>query len=235
MPDSNANRLVLEEAETPENADDRTVARLILERLGFGEDVGETGVSEAEIISFFNRDQEIADALLDVQAISDETLHDLAELLADTEDLGLVETLARRGGHDEEPASVDLEDAVLVGAGDVHHRAARASRARHRERDPAGVAARRLDRVRVERELRGDELGQSHVDETIVSFRALGGEEIERYLRRETPYECAGSFKAEGLGIALFERVRSEDPSALQGLPLIWLSGALRRAGVRVI
>lgn len=76
---------------------------------------------------------------------------------------------------------------------------------------------------------------ETHVDETIVTFRALSDEEIERYVRRETPYECAGSFKSEGLGIALFERVRSLDPAALQGLPLIWLSAALRRAGVRVI
>jgi septum formation protein len=47
----------------------------------------------------------------------------------------------------------------------------------------------------------------------------------------EHPYDCAGSFKAEGLGVALFERIHSSDPTALIGLPLIWLAAALRTAG----
>jgi septum formation protein len=76
---------------------------------------------------------------------------------------------------------------------------------------------------------------QVHVDETIVQMRVLDAAEIERYLRREGPYDCAGSFKSEGLGIALFDAVRSDDPTALQGLPLIWLCGALARAGLPVL
>jgi 7-methyl-GTP pyrophosphatase len=76
---------------------------------------------------------------------------------------------------------------------------------------------------------------QEHLDETLVRMRALSADVIERYLKREQPYDCAGSFKGEGLGIALFEWVRSDDPTALQGLPLIWLSGALERAGLAVI
>lgn len=74
-----------------------------------------------------------------------------------------------------------------------------------------------------------------HVDETIVQMRALDAGEIERYLRRERPYDCAGGFRSEGLGIALFDAIRSDDPTALQGLPLIWLCGALARAGLPVI
>jgi len=77
--------------------------------------------------------------------------------------------------------------------------------------------------------------GQSHVDETVVQMRALSNDEIERYLAREPAYDTAGSFKVEGLGIALFEWIRSEDPTALQGLPLIWLCAALARAGLPVI
>ena len=73
---------------------------------------------------------------------------------------------------------------------------------------------------------------EEHVDETVVHFRQLNDEEISRYVRIERPYDCAGGFKCEGLGIALFERIESQDPTALVGLPLIWLSGALRRAGV---
>lgn len=70
-----------------------------------------------------------------------------------------------------------------------------------------------------------------HLDETAVSFRMLAREEIVRYVASERPFDCAGGFKAEGLGIALFERMRTTDPTALIGLPLIWLAGALRRAG----
>lgn len=70
-----------------------------------------------------------------------------------------------------------------------------------------------------------------HVDDTAVWVRALTRAEIVRYVEREEPFDCAGGFKAEGLGISLFERIRTEDPTALIGLPLIWLGGALRRAG----
>ncbi|MBC8022845.1 MAG: Maf family protein, partial [Burkholderiales bacterium] len=52
-----------------------------------------------------------------------------------------------------------------------------------------------------------------------------------RYIEREKPFDCAGGFKAEALGITLFERIDTEDPTAIIGLPLIWLAGALRTAG----
>ncbi|HEY0768081.1 MAG TPA: nucleoside triphosphate pyrophosphatase [Steroidobacteraceae bacterium] len=71
----------------------------------------------------------------------------------------------------------------------------------------------------------------AHVDTTTVVFRSLTAEEIERYVACERPYECAGGFKAEALGISLFECIESQDPTALIGLPLIWLAGALRGAG----
>jgi len=62
----------------------------------------------------------------------------------------------------------------------------------------------------------------------------LSATEIERYVAREQPLDCAGSFKCEGLGISLFERIDSEDPSALIGLPLIALARLLRATGVAV-
>jgi len=70
-----------------------------------------------------------------------------------------------------------------------------------------------------------------HVDRTEVLFASLQTAALDRYLRREQPLDCAGSFKAEGLGVALFERIDSRDPTALIGLPLIWLAGALRELG----
>jgi septum formation protein len=65
-----------------------------------------------------------------------------------------------------------------------------------------------------------------------VRFRDLADDEIERYLRAETPYDCAGSAKIETLGIALVESVGADDPTALVGLPLIRTCELLRRAGV---
>ena len=73
-----------------------------------------------------------------------------------------------------------------------------------------------------------------HVDVTRVAFQPLSSAQIVRYLEREKPLDCAGSFKAEGLGIALFERIDAQDPTGLIGLPLIWLAGVLRHLGYRV-
>lgn len=67
---------------------------------------------------------------------------------------------------------------------------------------------------------------------TVVAFRDLPDAELDAYLRIEQPYDCAGSAKNEGLGIAILERIDSEDPTALTGLPLIALTGMLRRIGV---
>ena len=75
---------------------------------------------------------------------------------------------------------------------------------------------------------------EAHLDRTLVQFRTLDADEIARYVAADQPLDCAGGFKAESLGIGLFERIDSADPTALTGLPLIWLSGALRRAGIPV-
>jgi septum formation protein len=76
---------------------------------------------------------------------------------------------------------------------------------------------------------------QEHIDITRVVFRPLSPEEIRNYVARDQPEDCAGSFRAEGLGIALFERIDSQDPTGLIGLPLIWLAQALRRLGLPVL
>ena len=65
-----------------------------------------------------------------------------------------------------------------------------------------------------------------------VHFRQLDDGQIENYLQADEPYNCAGSFKSEGLGIALFERMEGDDPTALIGLPLIKLTTMLRKAGI---
>jgi len=73
---------------------------------------------------------------------------------------------------------------------------------------------------------------RSAADVTAVTFRDLDAAEIDRYIERERPFDCAGSFKAEGLGIGLFERIDSQDPTGLIGLPLIAVCRLLREAGV---
>jgi septum formation protein len=84
------------------------------------------------------------------------------------------------------------------------------------------VASRRLD---------GSVQTAIAVDRTDAVFRELTNEEIARYVDRESPLDAAGSFKSEGLGIALFKRIETSDPTALVGLPLIALASLLRNAG----
>lgn len=76
---------------------------------------------------------------------------------------------------------------------------------------------------------------QTDVATTQVSFRNLNDDEIERYLKKEQPYHCAGSAKSEGLGIALISRIQGDDPNALIGLPLISLVSMLAKQGVSAL
>lgn len=69
----------------------------------------------------------------------------------------------------------------------------------------------------------------------MVTFRDLSDNEIESYLQREQPYNCAGAAKSEGLGIALLSSMRGDDPNALVGLPLIALCDMLRKEGVAIL
>jgi len=70
---------------------------------------------------------------------------------------------------------------------------------------------------------------------TLVKFRQLDDQSIDRYLLREQPYNCAGSAKSEGLGIALIEKIEGDDPNALIGLPLIALCDMLLNEGVSLL
>jgi septum formation protein len=76
---------------------------------------------------------------------------------------------------------------------------------------------------------------QSQVVGCRVTFRTLDDARIEAYLRREQPYDCAASAKAEGLGIALIARLQTDDPTSLIGLPLIALSAMLENAGLAAV
>jgi len=79
--------------------------------------------------------------------------------------------------------------------------------------------------------------GTSHagLDRCRVHFRRLDRRRIERYVAIDKPYDCAGAFKSEGLGISLLQRIEGDDPNALVGLPLILLTELLQRCGVAVV
>lgn len=75
---------------------------------------------------------------------------------------------------------------------------------------------------------------QTGIEHFHVTFRPLSDESIERYLTTEQPYDCAGSFKIEGLGISLFSSLRGDDPNSLIGLPLIRLCDMLANEGLQL-
>jgi septum formation protein len=74
--------------------------------------------------------------------------------------------------------------------------------------------------------------GLDHLDATLVTFRSLSERQARRYVALDAPLDCAGSFRSEGLGITLIDRLDTQDPTALVGLPLLWLAGALRTLGL---
>lgn len=76
---------------------------------------------------------------------------------------------------------------------------------------------------------------ESLVEKTTVYFKTLNSKQIEYYLQKEMPYDCAGSFKVEGLGISLFDKIEANDPNNLIGLPLIQLNNLLIKAGIDVL
>lgn len=81
--------------------------------------------------------------------------------------------------------------------------------------------------------MRGEEFW-THTDSTRMVMRRLSRDEIERYVALDQPTDCAGAYKIESLGIALFERMETADHTAITGLPLLWVSQTLRRLGVRI-
>lgn len=81
--------------------------------------------------------------------------------------------------------------------------------------------------------MRGEKI-LTHTDTTRMVMRRLSRDEIERYVALDQPIDCAGAYKIESLGIALFERIETADHTAITGLPLLWVSQTLRELGVRI-
>jgi len=178
--------------------------RELLTRLGIGFECVAPGVDEAPIPT--------------------ESPHDRAVRLA------LAKASAVAAGHPG--ATVIGSDQVAVCKGDTLEKPGNAARARTQLQWLSAAAATFYTAVAV---MQSD---PSHclqfVDTTTVYFRPLGEDEIERYIAVERPFDCAGAFRCEGLGIGLFTRVVSEDPTGLVGLPLISVARSLRQLGFAV-
>jgi septum formation protein len=161
---------------------------------------------------------------VDEAALPAESAHDRAIRLA----LAKATAVARA-----RPASVVIgSDQIGICKGESLEKSGNAERARTQLQWLSGAAAAFHTAVAVVQSEPAHSL--QFVDTTTVYFRALGEEEIERYIAVEKPFDCAGSFRCEGLGVSLFTRVVSEDPTGLIGLPLISVARALRQLGLEV-
>jgi septum formation protein len=131
------------------------------------------------------------------------------------------------------PSSVVIgSDQIGVCKGEPLEKSGDAERARTQLQWLSGAAASFHTAVAV---VQGDPAHSlQFVDTTTVYFRALSEEEIARYVAVEKPFDCAGSFRCEALGVSLFTRVVCEDPTGLIGLPLIAVARALRQLGFEV-
>lgn len=121
-------------------------------------------------------------------------------------------------------------DQVADCEGRIHDKPGDARRCREQLRASSGRSVQFHTAVVLRRE--SPAASHEHVDRTTVIFRPLEDGEIERYVERDRPFDCAGGFRCEGLGVALFERIETCDPSALIGLPLIWVTRTLRSVGL---
>lgn len=121
-------------------------------------------------------------------------------------------------------------DQVAVCAGHMHGKPGNAARARDQLRASSGQAVEFHTAVVL---LRGrPQAVREHVDFTLVRFRSLRDQEIERYVEIDRPFDCAGGFRSEGLGATLLQSIETRDPAALVGLPILWVALALRAAGL---
>ncbi|HET7558255.1 MAG TPA: nucleoside triphosphate pyrophosphatase [Rhodanobacteraceae bacterium] len=132
----------------------------------------------------------------------------------------------------------NISGAIVIGSdqvaeldGHVLDKPGSAANARTQLQMCSGQAARFHTALCVIDTRRGNRASQA-ADLTRVVFRTLSADEITRYIELERPLDCAGGFKAEGLGISLFDRIESTDPTALIGLPLIALAKLLRDRGI---
>ncbi len=179
--------------------------KALLERLGIAFDVAAPHVDERPLHGESPRDTALRLSALKAQAVR-QSYRDALIIGSD---------------------QVALSDGRLLGKPGDHASAVRQLRALSERTAEFHTAVTLLDAANSQ--------AQSRIVLCSVQFRKLDDARIESYLRREQPYDCAGSAKIEGLGIALVERIETEDPTSLIGLPLIALTEMLERAGLPVV
>jgi MAF protein len=145
----------------------------------------------------------------------------------------LAEKKARAVAGDFPDALIIGSDQVAVNDGEILGKPHTHERAIEQLQNASGKTVRFLTGLCLYNSATGN--AQCEVVPFDVVFRKLTREQIENYLKREQPYNCAGSFKSEALGIALFEKLEGEDPNTLIGLPLIRLVRMLENEGVQVL
>jgi septum formation protein len=141
--------------------------------------------------------------------------------------LALAKASAVAAAHPD--ATIIGSDQLAVCKGEVLEKPGSTERCREQLRWASAAAATFYTAVAVLQPASGQTL--QFVDTTTVYFRALTDAEIDRYIAQDNPLDCAGGFRCEGLGISLFARIATEDPTALIGLPLIAVARALRQCG----
>ena len=144
--------------------------------------------------------------------------------------LALAKALSLAPSHPE--AVLIGSDQVAVCGGELLHKPGNAARCVAQLRQLSGNAAVFYTAVAIAGPAAAAPL--QFLDTTTVEFRSLSDDEIQRYVAAEQPFDCAGGFRCEGLGISLFARLQSEDPTGLIGLPLIELAAALRGRGYAI-
>jgi septum formation protein len=187
--------------------------------------LGSTSPYRRELLSRLNVKFEVLSPEVDEAPIAGETPRDLACRLA------LAKARAVAARHPE--AVVIGSDQVADLAGEALGKPGTHERATDQLRRMSGHTVVFQTAVAVVCQATGFE--EHDLAAVRVKFRALKDEEIENYLRAEQPYDCAGSAKSEGLGIALLETIENDDPTALVGLPLIRTCRMIRAAGISLL
>lgn len=172
--------------------------KALLSRLQIAFDSESPGVDEARAAGELPRDQAIRLALAKAQAVA--VRHPGALVIGSDQVCALGDTVLGKPGT---PAANRVMLAALSGRTATFHTAVAI----------VGIEAGIL---------------HEHVDDTLCSFRELSQDEIARHVDREPSLDCAGGFKAEGLGISLMNSIYSRDPTGLIGLPLIWVAEKIR-------
>lgn len=186
--------------------------------------LGSTSIYRAELLGRLGLAFEQASPNCDESVQNGEKPVELAQRLAKTKALSLVE---------QHPNSLIIgSDQVCALEGQVLGKPGTVERAVQQLRSMRGQSVTFATALTVIQASSGE--SQDYVDLTVATLRDLSDAEIERYIDAEMPLNCAGSFMVEKLGISLFDRVESEDPTALIGLPLISLCKSLRHFGISV-